>query len=89
MEGTLRRVAQGLCDLAAEYETDEVLVVTTTHDYADRLRSYELLAEAVGLIPREVVRSPVAATEPLRRSRAVRRSRPRRRDPRACGTPSR
>jgi septum site-determining protein MinD len=28
---------------------DEVLVVTVTHDFAARLRSYELLAEAMGL----------------------------------------
>ena len=34
--------------LAAEYEVDEVMVVTITHDFAARVRSYELLAEAFG-----------------------------------------
>lgn len=62
-EGNPTRVAEGLRDLAAEYETDEVLVVTITHDYADRLRSYELLAEAAGLTPRDRERPAVAATE--------------------------
>jgi luciferase family oxidoreductase group 1 len=32
-----------------EYEADELLLVTITHDFADRLRSYELVAEACGL----------------------------------------
>lgn len=35
--------------LAAEFEADEVMVVTITHDFAARVRSYELLAEAFGL----------------------------------------
>ena len=50
-EGRPQRVAAGLRELAEEYEADELLVVTITHDYADRLRSYELLAEAMGLAP--------------------------------------
>jgi luciferase family oxidoreductase group 1 len=32
--------------MAARYEADEVMVLTITGDYASRLRSYELLAEA-------------------------------------------
>lgn len=35
--------------LAAEYEADEVIAVTITHDHAARRRSYELLAEAFEL----------------------------------------
>ncbi len=35
--------------LAEEYSADELIVVTITHDHAARRRSYELLAEAVGL----------------------------------------
>ncbi|HEX8696914.1 MAG TPA: LLM class flavin-dependent oxidoreductase [Longimicrobium sp.] len=38
-----------LLRVAARYGADEVLVVTVTHDFAARLRSYELLAEAMGL----------------------------------------
>lgn len=34
--------------LAAETGADELLVTTITHDHADRVRSYQLLAEAWG-----------------------------------------
>jgi luciferase family oxidoreductase group 1 len=37
--------------LAAETGADEVMVTTLIHSFADRLRSYELLAEAFGMIP--------------------------------------
>lgn len=43
------RVAGGLAGLARSFAVDEVLVVTVCHDPAARLRSYELLASAVGL----------------------------------------
>ncbi len=49
VEGSPERVRQGLLDLAAEYEVAEIMVVTITHDYAHRMRSYELLSEAFGL----------------------------------------
>ena len=32
--------------MAAEYEVDELMVITITHNVAARVRSYELLAEA-------------------------------------------
>jgi hypothetical protein len=35
--------------MAADYEADELIVVTITHDFKARLRSYELLAEAFDL----------------------------------------
>jgi luciferase family oxidoreductase group 1 len=35
--------------IAAEYDADELLVLTMTHDHAARRRSYELLADAFGL----------------------------------------
>jgi luciferase family oxidoreductase group 1 len=40
--------------LAADYGAQELIVVTITHDHAHRRRSYELLAEAFELEPREV-----------------------------------
>ena len=49
VEGDPERVRDGLLALAAEYEVDEVMVVTITADYAARLRSYELLAQAFQL----------------------------------------
>ena len=45
LEGSPARVREGLAQVAAQYETDELIVVTITHDYADRARSYELLAQ--------------------------------------------
>ena len=38
--------------MAAALGIDEMLVVSITHDHADRVRSYALLAEAFGLQPR-------------------------------------
>jgi luciferase family oxidoreductase group 1 len=42
-------VRRELADLVARTGADELIVTTLTHDPADRLRSYELLAEATGL----------------------------------------
>jgi luciferase family oxidoreductase group 1 len=47
--GTPEQVRTRLGALAAEYDVDELVVVTITHDPKARLRSYELLAEAFGL----------------------------------------
>ena len=47
--GTPDRVKAQLLEMAATYGVDELVVVTITHDFADRVRSYELLAEAFGL----------------------------------------
>jgi luciferase family oxidoreductase group 1 len=42
-------VRRQLAELVARTGADELIVTTLTHDPADRLRSYELLAEATGL----------------------------------------
>jgi len=47
--GTPGEVRQRLLALAAEYDVDELVVVTITHEFKARLRSYELLAEAFDL----------------------------------------
>jgi luciferase family oxidoreductase group 1 len=49
--GAPEQVRERVLALAAEYGVDEVVVVTITHDFKARLRSYELLAEAFGLAP--------------------------------------
>jgi luciferase family oxidoreductase group 1 len=49
LEGSPERVRDGLLALSTEYEADELMIVTITHDYADRIRSYELIAGAIGL----------------------------------------
>ncbi|MCK9878038.1 MsnO8 family LLM class oxidoreductase [Frankia sp. AgPm24] len=43
--GSARQVADGLRGLRDRFDADELLAVTTTFAHADRLRSYELLAE--------------------------------------------
>ncbi len=50
--GTPEEAKAGLLDYGARYGVEEFVVVTICHDFAARLRSYELLAEAFGLQPR-------------------------------------
>jgi luciferase family oxidoreductase group 1 len=47
--GAPEQVRERLIALAREYGAEEVIVVTITHDFKARLRSYQLLAEAFGL----------------------------------------
>ena len=47
--GSPESVKQGIEQVAAEYEADEVIIVTITYDHGARRRSYELIAEAFGL----------------------------------------
>lgn len=47
--GTPEEVKSKLLDLSQRYEVEELMVVTITNDFQDRLRSYELLADAFGL----------------------------------------
>jgi luciferase family oxidoreductase group 1 len=47
--GSPARVHEQLLALRERYAADELVVVTITGDYASRLRSYELLADAFGL----------------------------------------
>jgi luciferase family oxidoreductase group 1 len=47
--GSPATVRAGIEAVAAEYQADEVMVVTITHEHAARRRSYELIAEAFGL----------------------------------------
>ncbi len=47
--GSPAMVRAGIERLAGEYGAQEVIVVTITHDHLARRRSYELIAEALGL----------------------------------------
>jgi luciferase family oxidoreductase group 1 len=49
--GTPAQVKEGLLGLAEEYGVAEIVVLSICHDFAKRVRSYELLAEAFGLEP--------------------------------------
>lgn len=44
--GTPQQVKEQLLELAGAYGTEEIMAVTITHDFQDRLESYRLLAEA-------------------------------------------
>jgi luciferase family oxidoreductase group 1 len=44
--GSPETVRQGLSDFVARYGPDEVIVTTQIHDHAQRVRSYEILADA-------------------------------------------
>ena len=48
--GTAGQVREKLTALADAHGAEELVVVTITYDYASRLRSYELLAQAFGLV---------------------------------------
>ncbi len=50
--GDPEQVRGRIVQLAREYGVEEVVVVTITHDFAARVRSYELLAKAFELTPR-------------------------------------
>jgi luciferase family oxidoreductase group 1 len=47
--GTAAQVRADLLQLASEHDAEELVIVTITYDYASRLRSYELLAQAFAL----------------------------------------
>jgi alkanesulfonate monooxygenase SsuD/methylene tetrahydromethanopterin reductase-like flavin-dependent oxidoreductase (luciferase family) len=52
VHGTPAQVATALYTLAAHHEVEELMVNTLTHEYDDRRRSYELLAEALDFTAR-------------------------------------
>ncbi|MCT9112155.1 hypothetical protein N4G69_42355 [Streptomyces mirabilis] len=49
---TTRTASALLIGLARAHQVDEIIVNTLAHDPVDRLRSYELLAEAFQLAPK-------------------------------------
>jgi len=62
--GSPAAVAAGVQELASEYGAEEVIVVTITHDHGARRRSYELLADAFALAPRDLIRDQAPARPP-------------------------
>jgi luciferase family oxidoreductase group 1 len=49
--GDPAQVRAGIDDLLASTAADELMITTMTHSHAARVRSYELVAEALGLTP--------------------------------------
>jgi luciferase family oxidoreductase group 1 len=62
--GSPEKVRADIETVASEYGADEVIVVTITHDHEARRRSYELIAEAFGLEPREFKPATEALASP-------------------------
>ena len=60
--GSPEKVRAGVEELAVAYGAEEVIAVTITHDHEARRHSYELLAEAMGLEPRDVLTSAPGET---------------------------
>jgi luciferase family oxidoreductase group 1 len=60
IDGNPQQVKAQLLEVAGLYETDDVNMVTITYDYADRMRSYELVADAFGMLPAEAASSTEA-----------------------------
>jgi luciferase family oxidoreductase group 1 len=60
--GSPEKVRAEIEAVAVEYGAEEVIVVTITHDHQARRRSYELIAEAFDLDPREVRTTPALAS---------------------------
>ena len=51
IDGDPQQVKEGLENISEMYQTPDLSVVTITHGLAERVRSYELVAEACGLTP--------------------------------------
>ena len=52
--GAPEQVKERMLELSQRYGVEEIVAVTICHDFAPRLRSYELLAQAFELVPRAV-----------------------------------
>ena len=50
IDGDPQQVKEGLEAIAVAYQTQDISVVTICHGFAERLRSYELVAEACGIL---------------------------------------
>ena len=63
VDGNPQQVKEKLDSLAEAYQTDDLSIVTICHGYADRRRSYELVADVCGLArnPGRVHTKPMAA----------------------------
>jgi alkanesulfonate monooxygenase SsuD/methylene tetrahydromethanopterin reductase-like flavin-dependent oxidoreductase (luciferase family) len=53
IDGTPEEVRERILSVAATYGTTDVGVVTNCYAFEDRARSFELVAEAFGLTPRD------------------------------------
>jgi hypothetical protein len=73
IDGDPEQVKAGILQAAETYGTSDVGVVTNCYAFEDRVRSYELVAEAFGLERRELAGLIPAEDVPEQRSGAARR----------------
>jgi luciferase family oxidoreductase group 1 len=59
--GSPAKVRDGLLAVADAYGAEEIIVVTICYDHGARRRSYELIAEAMDLPPRDLTRAAAAS----------------------------
>ena len=52
--GEPERVRDNLIDTASQLKVEEIMIVTIVHDHRARMHSYELLARAFNLTPRDI-----------------------------------
>jgi alkanesulfonate monooxygenase SsuD/methylene tetrahydromethanopterin reductase-like flavin-dependent oxidoreductase (luciferase family) len=50
VSGTPDQVMEQLIYISSEMDIDEIMVTTMSHSQKDRIRSFELIAEAFGLV---------------------------------------
>jgi alkanesulfonate monooxygenase SsuD/methylene tetrahydromethanopterin reductase-like flavin-dependent oxidoreductase (luciferase family) len=53
--GSPSTVRAGLEELRSRTQADEMMITTMVHGHAQRLRSYDLVADAMGISPRDAV----------------------------------
>jgi alkanesulfonate monooxygenase SsuD/methylene tetrahydromethanopterin reductase-like flavin-dependent oxidoreductase (luciferase family) len=56
--GTTATVLETLAQMVTATKADELMITTMVYDHAARRRSYELLAEAFGLVPGSAALGP-------------------------------
>ena len=78
--GSPERVRKELLELADRTGADELMITTMVHSHADRLRSYEMVADVMDLLRRlrcQIIRGGAVAVErspsPKRRESAPKR----------------
>ena len=52
IDGNPQQVKAALEAIVAQYQTTDISIVTICHGFAERVHSYELVAEVCGLKPR-------------------------------------
>ena len=66
IDGNPQQVKAGLEAMAEQYNTTDISIVTICYGFAERVRSYELVAEVCGLKPQTVSTTPIPPEKVLK-----------------------